>query len=121
MFLCYSRKSKIFTDLTTLTKFPGTLANYQDEITEVFSKAVPQKSFEVFLFGSRARGDEDEGSDADLAVNGQDINSTDLSLIREQWEYSTVPVQLDLVNMKDINAALFTQIEHEKILLWTSR
>ena len=118
MFLCYSRKSKNFSDLTTLTKFPGTLANYQDEITEVFSKAVPQKSFEVFLFGSRARGDEDEGSDADLAINGQDINSTDLSLIREQWEYSTVPVQFDLVNMKDINAALFTQIEHTTEAFW---
>lgn len=107
--------------MSVIQQFPGTLANYQDEITEVFSKAVPQKSFEVFLFGSRARGDEEEGSDADLAIKGQDINSTDLSLIREQWEYSIVPVQLDLVNMKDINAALLTQIEHEKNLLWTSK
>ena len=107
--------------MSVTQQFPGTLANYQDEITEVFSKAVPQKSFEVFLFGSRARGDEEEGSDADLAIKGQDINSTDLSLIREQWEYSTVPVQLDLVNMMDINAALLTQIEHEKNLLWTSK
>lgn len=87
---------------------------------EVFSRAVPAKKFEVFLFGSRARGDEEEGSDADLAISGTEIDRFDLSLIREQWEYSTIPVMLDLVDFKDINSALSEQIEKEKVLLWTS-
>jgi predicted nucleotidyltransferase len=52
---------------------------------------VPAKKFEVYLFGSRARGDEEEGSDADLAISGEEIDRSDLSLIREQWEYSTIP------------------------------
>ena len=106
--------------LTTLTTFPGTLANYQDEITEVFSRAVPNKVFSVYLFGSRARGQEENGSDADLAISGEQINRADLSLIREQWEYSTIPVLLDLVDTKDIGTALSAQIEKEKVLLWTS-
>ena len=103
--------------LNTLTIFPGTLANYQEEITEVFSRAVPNKVFSVYLFGSRARGQEENGSDADLAISGEQINRADLSLIREQWEYSTIPVMLDLVDTKDIGSALSAQIEKEKVLL----
>ena len=106
--------------MTTLTKFPGTLAHYQDQMIDVFSRAVPAKKFEVFLFGSRARGGEEEGSDADLAISGTEIDRCDLSLIRDQWEYSTIPVMLDLVDLKDINSALTEQIEKEKILLWIS-
>ena len=106
--------------LTTRTTFPGTLANYQEEIIDVFSHAVPNKAFSVYLFGSRARGKEVNGSDADLAIEGDQINRADLSLIREQWDYSTIPVMLDLVDTKDIGNALNSQIEEEKILLWTS-
>ena len=106
--------------MTTLTKFPGTLARYQDQIIDVFARAVPAKKFEVYLFGSRARGDEQEGSDTDLAISGAAIDRCDLSLIREQWEYSTILMMLDLVHLKDINSALNEQIENEKLLLWTS-
>ena len=106
--------------MTTLTKFPGTLIRYQDQIIDVFVRAVPAKKFEVFLFGSRARGDEQEGSDADLAISGTEIDRSDLSLIREQWEYSTIPMMLDLVDLQDINSALYEQVEKEKVLLWTS-
>ena len=106
--------------MTTLTKFPGTLARYQDQIIDVFARAVPAKKFEVYLFGSRARGDEQEGSDTDLAISGAEIDRCDQSLIREQWEYSTIPMMLDLVDLKDINSALNEQIQNEKLLLWTS-
>lgn len=106
--------------MTILTKFPGTLARYQEQMIDVFARAVPAKKFEVYLFGSRARGQEEEGSDADLAINGTEIDLSDLSLIREQWEYSTIPMMLDLVDLKDINSTLGDQIEKEKVLLWTS-
>jgi len=106
--------------VTTLTKFPGTLPHYQDQIIDAFSRAVPKKAFSVYLFGSRARGDEQEGSDADLAISGEEIDRCDLSLIREQWEYSTIPMMLDVADLKDINSALTEQIEKQKVLLWAS-
>ena len=106
--------------MTTLTKFPGTLARYQEQMIDVFARAVPAKKFEVYLFGSLVRGDEQEGSDADLAISGTEVDQCDLSLIREQWEYSTIPMMLDLVDLKDINSALGEQIQKEKVLLWTS-
>mgnify|MGYP003706231455 CR=1 FL=1 len=87
---------------------------------DVFARAVPSKKFEIYLFGSRSRGDEEEGSDADLAISGREIDRSDLSLIREQWEYSTIPVMLDLVDLQDINSTLGEQIEKEKVLLWIS-
>jgi len=106
--------------VTILTKFPGTLARYQEQMIDVFARAVPAKKFEVYLFGSRARGEEEEGSDADRAISGKGIDRCDLSLIREQWEYSTIPMMLDLVDLKDINSALYEQVEKERVLLWTS-
>jgi len=78
---------------------------------EVFAHAVPVKKSELYLFGSRARGDEEEGSDADLAVSGERIDWSDLSLIREQWENSIIPMMLDLVDLNDINFALSEQIK----------
>ena len=104
--------------MITFTKFPGTLANYQEEIIDVFSRAVPHKSFAVYLFGFRARGEEENGSDADIAIVGEKVNRGDLSFIREKWEYSTIPVMLDLVDTKDIGPELSCQIEKE--LPWTS-
>lgn len=81
---------------------------------DVFARVLPDKKFEVYLFGSRAGGDEEEGSDADLAISGEEIDRCDLSLILEQWEYSTIPMMLDLVDLKDINSALNKQVEKEK-------
>lgn len=107
--------------MTTLTKFPGTLARYQEQMIDVFARAVPAKKFEVHLFGSRARGDEDEDSDDDLAISGEEIDRSDLSLIREQWEHSTIPMMLDLVDLKDINSALTEQIQKEKVGYQNSR
>ena len=86
----------------------------------MFSRTGPNKIFSVYLFGSRARGEEENGSDADIAISGEQINRADLSLIREQWEYSTIPLMLDLVDTKDIGSALSSQIEKEKVLLWRS-
>ena len=106
--------------MTTLTKFPGTLARYQDQIIDVFARAVPAKKFEVYLFGSRARSDEFDGSDVDIAIQGNEITVFDLSRIREQWEYSTIPLQLDLVDMKEIGSSHSQQIIKERIPLWTS-
>ena len=105
---------------TNLDNFPGSLSNYKNEIIQVFSKAVKAKSFVVYLFGSRARSDEFDGSDVDIAIQGNEITVFDLSRIREQWEYSTIPLQLDLVDMKEIGSSLSQQIIKERIPLWTS-
>ena len=78
------------------------------------------KNLKFFYLVLVSRGDEEEGSDADLAISGTEIDRSDLSLIREQWEYSTIPMMLDLVDLQDINSALYEQVEKEKVLLWTS-
>ena len=83
-----------------LAKFLGTLGHYQDQMIDVFTRAVPAKKFEVFLFGFRARGEEEEGSDGDLAISGEGIDRSDLSLVREQWEYPTIPMMLDLLDLR---------------------
>ena len=65
----------------------------------------------MYLFGSRARSDEFDGSDVDIAIQGNKITAVDLSLICEQWEYSTIPLQLDLVNINEIGSSLSQKIK----------
>ena len=43
----------------------------------MFSRAVSNKAFSVYLFGSRARGEEENGSDADFAIVVEQINRAD--------------------------------------------
>ena len=62
--------------MTTPTKFSGALARYQDQMIDVFARAVPAKKIEVYLFGSRARGEEGNGSNADITIVGG-ADSTD--------------------------------------------
>ena len=65
----------------------------------------------MYLFGSRARSDEFDGSDVDIAIQGNKITAVDLSLICEQWEYSIIPLQLDLVNINEIGSSLSQKIK----------
>ena len=51
-------------------QIPRHTCSLSGQMIDVFSRAVPAKKFDVYLFGSRARGDEEEGSDADLAISG---------------------------------------------------
>ena len=60
--------------LNTLTTFPGTLANYQEEILMCFPVPCRQKSFSVYLFGSRARGEEEKVLMPTLAIEVEQIN-----------------------------------------------
>ena len=85
---------------------------------EIFSLAIPEKAYRLILYGSRARGDERDGSDIDLAISGGSITDGDLSYVREFWEESTIPLNLDLVNLGEIDDKLTSRIKAEGVTLW---
>lgn len=54
---------------------------------------------QIYLFGSRARGEEGSYSDIDIAIDGDDTLSSKLSQVRFVIEESLVPYKVDLVEL----------------------
>ena len=60
----------------------------------------------VWAFGSRARGDNREASDLDLAVDlGRALTLSELAALSAAFEESALPYKVDLVDMRQISVA----------------
>lgn len=70
----------------------------------------------VFLFGSRARGDNSEFSDVDLLVEG-DVPSSLLAKVSEDIEESLFPYRVDLVPVGTLAAAYLPTVMKDRIPL----
>ena len=69
----------------------------------------------VILFGSRARGDNRERSDIDLAVSGGDIGEFTEAVDEEAWTL----LMFDVVNLdRGISAELQTEIDRDGVVLY---
>jgi len=64
----------------------------------------------VHLFGSRAKGNYRLGSDVDLAIMDKGVNSTTLSRLIWEFEESSLPYNIDLVDFTKLTKQEF--IEH---------
>ena len=65
---------------------------------------------EVKLFGSRAKGNYKQGSDIDLAVMNEEISSEVISDLASEFEESSLPYTVDLINYPTLRHPAF--IEH---------
>ena len=74
---------------------------------------------EVFLFGSRARGDYKRGSDIDLSIKGEELTREDLSQIWATFDASLLPYFVDIVSYSKLkNTALKEHIDRFGILVY---
>lgn len=93
---------------------------YVDAAKQIVLKACEGKGFSVYLFGSRARGDEDRWSDIDIGIDSnKPLPKHFIALLKDQLEESTVPYEVDLVDMQNCQKDLRANILKEGIL-WTS-
>ncbi|WP_457747475.1 nucleotidyltransferase family protein [Sulfurimonas sp.] len=53
----------------------------------------------IYLFGSRARGEESMHSDIDIAIDGENALSQKLAQVRFAIEESLIPYKVDLVEL----------------------
>ena len=71
----------------------------------------------VYLFGSRATGRARRASDIDVAVWPlTDLPEGTLSAIREALVETTIPYTVDLVNLRDADAAFRARVMAEGVL-----
>ena len=73
----------------------------------------------IILFGSRARGDARQGSDVDLAIEGEHLSSAELAAMQERLEESTIPYRVDLLLLDEgCDPRLRERIEREGRILY---
>jgi uncharacterized protein len=56
----------------------------------------------VYLFGSRAKGTSDPGSDVDLAIMNEDLDRKTIGRIKSEFEESSLPYRVDIVNYPEL-------------------
>ena len=83
---------------------------------EISKFAVKHKIQKIILFGSRARGDNDERSDIDIAVSDGDF----LNFYADVQEYFPSLLSFDIVNLnKKISVELQNEIKRDGVLLYS--
>lgn len=57
--------------------------------------------YEVWIFGSRSRGDFGEFSDLDLMIESNTDQQSQIGKLNEVFENSNLPIKVDLIQSKD--------------------
>lgn len=70
----------------------------------------------VYIFGSRARGDQRKFSDLDIAVESPTpLSLSFLAKIRSALEESDLPIKVDIVDMSELAASFLNNVLSERI------
>lgn len=79
---------------------------------------VEQHGGKVWLFGSRARGDQQPYSDVDILIEGDKSQLYNvLSDIREQLEESNFPFAVDLVLAEELAGSYAASVRRDRVQL----
>jgi len=94
-------------------KFSLTKEEYNFIMKQVVTP-IRELGAEVYCFGSRARGDNQEFSDLDLLIESQEDISQKISFLQEQLIESNFKYKVDLVLSKDLAESYKDNILIEK-------
>ena len=91
---------------------------YKDELISIIHKHLPGCT--IYLFGSRALDREQPGSDIDIALDaGKIIDHRKLVAIQLDFDETTIPMEMDLVDLHMASQELKDDILREGIK-WTN-
>lgn len=94
--------------------------DYLERVKGIVLHALAGHPVTVTLFGSCARGDWRHGSDVDIAVEAHGpLPRLLLSELRETLEESTIPYNVDIVDLSSASPRLKKSVSEEGIV-WTS-
>lgn len=89
-------------------------ARYRKTLVEIVQKTIPH--CKIYLFGSRARKTHRPGADIDLALDAGHVIDLDTILsLYSQIEQTTIPLEIDLVDIHAVSSEMLQQIESEKV------
>lgn len=89
------------------------------EISSILTKHINPEKIDVFLFGSWAKGTEKRTSDIDLAIRSHtDLSRALIAKLREEFEESTIPYRIDIVDLRSASDEFVQNVMKEGII-WT--
>lgn len=93
--------------------------DYLEQMRELVQRVTAPLDCTIFLFGSRARGEQRRSSDIDIGFSG--LSEQLFARVRDQLlselEESVIPHHVDLVNM-DAAPGDFRAIAMEEVVVW---
>ena len=91
----------------------------EKRIKDTIYKYVSPSEYQVFLFGSRATGNNAKWSDFDVGIMGKEVLPySKLEQIEHELEDSNIPYRVDVVDFARASDK-FKRIALGKIILWT--
>jgi predicted nucleotidyltransferase len=91
---------------------------YLEQVRSIIRSSIGEAHGSVFLFGSRARGNPRPTSDIDLAVALTGGDRGQVGRIRENFENSTIPYTVDVVDLDTCGPALVDEVKREGVVVW---
>lgn len=90
------------------------MQKYQKELATIIKRHLPHAR--IYLFGSRAKGSSNPGSDIDIALDDNaPIAWATLGAIKEDIENSNIILFVDLVDMHDVSDEMKKQIMRDGV------
>ncbi|MBA3065727.1 nucleotidyltransferase domain-containing protein [bacterium] len=88
------------------------------EFNEILSDFAKSENAKIFIFGSRARGDNYPASDIDVGIlfePGAGDERFKISLIREKFENSNIPQKVDVMNLNEVSENFKSEIMRDAV------
>ncbi|MBV8335295.1 MAG: nucleotidyltransferase domain-containing protein [Alphaproteobacteria bacterium] len=87
-----------------------------EELRRMVLAALGEHDAEVWLFGSCARGEVLQHSDIDIAILPRDeVPSGFFSVLRETVEESSIPYEVDIVDLRRAAPSLLDEVRREGV------
>ena len=88
---------------------------YKEIVVPIILKHAPQ--VKIILYGSRARKDESQGSDIDIALDiGMPMDQKIMNAIIHDLEKSKLPIYFDIVDFHGVSEAMQKDIVNEGVV-----
>lgn len=92
------------------------IEKYKQTLIRIIGRYLP--TAKIYLFGSRAKGDNDSGSDIDLALDaGEKIDIKVLLDVADAISDSTIPFFVDIIDVHAVDETFYSAIKKD-LLLW---
>jgi uncharacterized protein len=87
-----------------------------EQIRAIAARVLAPYDVDLYLFGSRSRGEARTASDIDLALDPLgEVPLTVFARLEEEFEESTVPVDVDLVDLRAAGDVLRGKVKREGV------
>ena len=92
---------------------------YLEIIKKILQKSISNKSYKVFIFGSRVMGKNRKFSDIDLGILGtKPLSAKEFITIKDKFDESDLPYRVDLVDFSNVSERFKHQALNNIINIW---